>query len=279
MIKKRSEQFFRYLILLGQKWRASLALLLDIIAYVVGYANPKFAVDLKYYIIYAALVFVWAGFEVYRETLEKIPKHKEALWRLDVSLVEGSEYYFDLGNEVIFKNKVNELKEEADLYKEVKDYSELPPINVTFKGRIENSGNVPLSILNINGKMDQLKPFAFENFDKKVLNYSDFPVSIYPGGIVFFEIKAKIYYRFYGNGYEEFNAPQVAARIKPIINAKACGQLNIQLEANEINRTGDPRKFGCVKDIPLRPLCELLISYWQQYDILRLLQLAGAPRK
>lgn len=281
-MKKQAVQFWTYLTQLFKKWVFWLSIVPTIVDSFSFYFF-KISIDPIFRLLFAVIAIIWSGFEVYKDTLKKIPRSKKLEQHLDISVRDGQGYKFEVIDQIASNVRRDDNKG-ADEYRLADDSVSLPLMKLTINGRIKNDGDIPLVILRINGFLDPVDPFSFSGFNAKILPDINSPetnvITIEPEQTYFFTITTLVNYGGGGNNMDgEYNDLQVAARIKPILANNIVTKSHIFVESHREHSSEKPKKEPeLTKEINLRELCDELIRYWKELGETDLLKLANERR-
>lgn len=249
-----------YTKLLLKKWILWIFTLLDIVALIIQATNPQLQLPQIAFLFLSVIGLFWAGFEVYKDTIAKIPVKEDITPSIKLALLEGNEYSFDFAYHDIENQK-------RLIYRDSKTKT-LPVAKVTLHLRIENTGLASVEILNIDGRFDNNEAYDFHVPDSVDSNNNQlsFPITIEPKNIIICNLVADIRPNIL------LTDAQLAARTHELVMNNEHIQVNIHMEMadNQSKRyhTTLPRKLS------MRPLCDLYITYWQSLENKSLAKLA-----
>jgi hypothetical protein len=262
-----------------------LFLVLDAIAFSLRWINPMFALPQGYYFGLAFVGFVWSAFRAYRDLslayrnilapkpVEKIPRSE-----LSASFLAGNEYAYSISDPYAGQNlyitkmqKTKGVKCHFDgrgvFYINDKVYYSMSTASLTINIRMENSGDLPLEVLSIqvenNLNLNYLKLSDAEVFQagKKL----SFPIPLKSGEFVLLQSKY-IVSTSKGSGNHLFAAdfralPRSISHVISFDTRDALGKQQTTLATVET---------------PSRPLVDLYIKQWREFDQNEYLLMAGA---
>lgn len=155
MEKLKRNPFVRYLSLLAKKWILWVCLVIDVFAYILGMAAPRVSIPQIAYWAIAAVGVLVAGYQVHSETESKLPNKDDSALKINVALIEGSEYSVSVNESLALKSEPT-----------------MPRVKFEFNLRIENLNAFPVTVVLITGgvilnkdalhmeKLGQLEPLS-----------------------------------------------------------------------------------------------------------------------
>jgi len=277
-------QFFGELI---KRWFFWVTLISGIIGITVQYFYPNLRIPQYIFISLALFGFIWSAFEVYRNlalTYRKLmPNVMNPYSELKISLVEGNEYSYEIGNpyetleaqNCLMKMKLEKKEFHYDatgvLYIEDRPYYSLPPIYLTLNVRFENVGNVPIDVLanNISYSKDNFKPFNVYNnkiqIDNKDIVY---PLHLDPKIIFLLNMSYSI---------QPEETLSTTNAVLAVAISQLAPQFSIKLKVDTLDDIGNRKIYSLDKDVSSRPLVDSFVSQWQGYNQTELLRLIKIP--
>lgn len=280
-----------FVLSLVKKWLLWIFLILDVIALIIQYIYPNYKLPQGYYIGFAILGIVWSSFQVYRDllndykkiSLEKLPE-KLAIPNLDISFVEGSEYKFSIDNPYDdFEMQIAKIEKDAKDNKTDFHVNEngiifangevlyfMPNSNLEINFRIENTGDIPIDILDIrvgetpnNYTLSRPIGFGLQKFtvDSKPIR---FPLYINTKDVVVVSSKEKI---MLGLGA---NNAKFAAEFQALPKS-----FQVHAKVETLAENGKKKIYQTSLSISWRPLIDLYVTQWKHYSQTDYLRLAG----
>lgn len=272
-----------YFLALLKKWLFWLFLILDAIALIIQFLDPRFRLEQIYYIGFALIGFAWSSFEVYRELLQAhrkvLPEKFNPISSLAISFVEGNEYSvfidepYPYSNIQIVLNQIEREKLESHydeygiLFVDGKPYYQLPSAYIDMNLRVENSGDLSIDIIDIEKTVD-LAYSPVRVFSDAAINENGkaviFPKHIKSGEI--FLVKARVSVSV---GISQ-NPAQFAATFRQLTTP-----FNATILFETLDSIGKNHSYGVKIKISWKPVIDLYINQWQQYYQKDYLRLAG----
>jgi len=261
-----------------------LFLVLDALAFSLQFINPLFSLPQSYYFGFAFVGLAWSAFRAYRDLslayrniLFPKPVEKISQSKLSVSFLAGNEYAYSISDpydgynlHITRMQKTRGVKCRFDgrgvFYINDKVYYPMSKACLTINIRMENTGDLPLEVLSI----------RLENsLDLNYLNLSNeevflhgkklgFPFPLKSGEFVLLQAKYTI---SAGKGSNnDLFAADFRALPKLISH-------EISFDTRDIHGKGQP----CATTIETssRPLIDLYVKQWQEFDQDEYLLLAG----
>jgi hypothetical protein len=259
-------------------------LVLDALAFSLQWINPTLALPQGYYFGLVFVGFVWSAFRAYRDLslayrniltpkpVEKIPRSE-----LSVACLAGNEYAYSISDPYAGQNlhitkmqKTKGAKCHFDgrgvFYINDKVYYSMAKASLTINIRMENSGDLPLEVLSIHVE---------NNLDLNYLKLSDpevflagkklgFPFPLRSGEFVLLQSKYEIS-TGKGSGNHLFAAD---FRALPRLIAHA-------ISFDTRDALGKEQTTLVTVDTPSRPLVDLYIKQWREFDQDEYLLMAG----
>jgi hypothetical protein len=267
-----------YLATILKSWILWLFIVCDFIGLIVSSIYSKFNIPQPVFLLIALIAFIFAGYKAYYDILKSIPeKYKPGISKLLISLIEGNSYNFSFVKQGI-KEKSEKKKTRE---KSVNDYKyiptkdgDLPVVNIDINLRIQNNGDIPLNIISINSDFafDVRDPYRF--MVPHVLTNSGnsvhYPILIAPNDVITFKIDYDIWPK------EHFTEAQIAIKIFNNNKEDVLKDLEISVEVS--NQSNEINKFANKFIISMKPLYDLLYSYWKirgKKEILSLLNISN----
>jgi hypothetical protein len=290
-MRKQFFQFIAYVKKMAESTVFWLSLLVTFGDFLTNYIIPYFNLNIKFQILFNVLAtlgilgLLWSGFRVYKE---KQQKSFEPIKSIKLSFIDGNEYIFQIDDRVALSSD---------------DYPSLPSLILTLHGKVENDGDIPVNVLNINAdidlrkkgllvkkyeydfsKIEKLKPFTITKFTTTLsgTHNKDYPILLYSGDKIHFYIKAEFLIQTYTNNqgfFADYNPAQVTTLVRGLILEKAGTNIDVWAEFDEIERVTKPEMVKRTKYIKFEQLCECLISYWDEYQMFELVELSRTTRK
>ncbi|MFZ1735717.1 MAG: hypothetical protein WAU31_02165 [Candidatus Moraniibacteriota bacterium] len=293
-------QSSRYLILLAKNWILWLFVLLDIIGVIVQFVIPNFQLPAYSYGTLAIIGFLWAGMQVFNQTVEsyegtisdyrtKMAKLSDALdidaildvQNISISLIEGHEYrYFmgqyssdSLGHELLLRSNSTKEQDTGSVIDEpivVEQSYFVPNSFAEFYLRIENLGcSVDILIIEIEIKDYYQLPF---NFGLARINVEDQEV-VYP-----VHLKPRQSLQCTARHIVSTDTHRSQARFASMVKdfrdePKYTQQLIVSLES--VDPAGERKRFEVVAKMSIRPLIEAYLLHWKEKGQSELIRLAG----
>jgi hypothetical protein len=279
-----------YIKALLKTWGFWLFVIPDIISVVAQFFNANLRLPNGYYLVIFLFGFVWSNFEIYRQTLQKMPG-KYGIPKLSVSLLNGNEYLYrfrdPLKAEALIKALVDSSK---DVYN-FKQSFEILKVFIEFEGnvsranprllnteiemhlRIENNGDVTTKLLGIFGLFRNSNNFPFM-FSNSGTSYTkgdplEFPIELPPHGLLVCTVSSKITPK---SQTEAVLAAQLAKYSKK--NRKLSSRIIVET----INMDGTRKTYTVTQPISIQPLIDLYMSNWVEqgrHDLITILYEAG----
>jgi len=258
-MKRDFTLLLHYARLIAKKWVLWILLALDAIALIVRYSIPNTQLPQIVYWLLAIGGFFWAGYQVFRETVVKIPNRagnliKRAKLSIKISLNEGNQYSYSL----------DKLDQSAEL-------PTLPNATFTLHIKIENNGNIPVEILSIGGSMSLIGyPLYSDSTDDFTLDDETFvcPFLLKIGKIITCHLITKIY-----PGPTDSDV-LFAADFKKFSRLPKSSQ-TMDVFVKVVNPDGDPIVFRHGFAISVKPLYDQYIALWKKMRKNELVRLAG----
>lgn len=238
---------------------------LDALGLAIGLFNLQFPIPPEVFWLLALTSVVWAGYRVYVRVLP--PNMTQSEPKIALGFMEGNEYVYSLQG----KDNANVL---------------LPESSVVVHLRIQNEGPNRTRILLIEGSyllshiQESLKPSGISDLggalamsSGKVLgkDKASYPINLEPNEILTCDIYSEIEFGTH------FTPAQFAARLAEIPLKARNPKIRIQVEVQNVS-DGRILKFEVDKEISLRPLKDLYITYWQQIAKQDLLDIANVAQ-
>jgi len=264
-----------------KEWIFLLMIGIDLLFVIVQLIFPKFSPPYFVYVIIAMVGIIWASYKIYRDVLARIPdKEIKPIPKLRLSFVEGNEYSFRLGTlketdeeRIERKRKMKEnpyYNEDKDLKIDIREDT-LPYSLLSIFLRVENIGEIPVDILDVSGKIQEVNT-PFEFMLSEPINSAShivvFPVNIEPKRVFPITLSTSACPKMY------LNEAQIASRIMQFCNNKK--KINAELKLEYIGSMGKISNITESLSISLLPLCDLYISKWDKIGRLDLVKLAKA---
>ena len=295
-IKVWLSQSSRYLILLAKNWILWLFVLLDIIGIIVQFVIPNFQLPAYSYGTLAIIGFLWAGMQVFNQTVESyegtIRDYRTRMARLSdaldidaildvqnisISLIEGHEYKYLMG-QYSDEGLIHEIKSNSAKVQDT-DWVTDEPVGETpyfvpnsfaeFYLRIENLGcNVDILIVETGIKDSYQLPFRFGSAKITV----DDQAIVYP-----MHLKPRQSLKCIARHIVSPDTHRSQARFASMLKdfrdeSKYTQQLVISLES--VDPAGERKKFEVVAKISIRPLIEAYLLHWKEEGQSELIRLA-----
>lgn len=226
---------------------------IEIIGLLLSLFSPTLSVPTSIPWIIVFLGLVWASFQVYQDTYAKIPIEKIVETTLEISLIEGNEYFFNLEQEVSQDKLV-------------------PDAFVKIFFRLVNPNPWKIDVLSIFGghfiihDPFMIYPYLGEPIETggQVLS---FPFTLEIGEVFYFNIVIPIKC---GN----FTNAQFAARLRSLTSNSENGcELSINVEV--MNSEKKIQNFRHNLKLSLRQLWDLYTQGWIRNQALNLVRLAN----
>ena len=276
-------EFRNFIAAIFRKWEFLLLLFLDLVALIIGFINPDFSLPEIYYLGFVFAGFIASAFHVYRDQLsvyknivskptEKIPKSE-----LSISSVVGNEYAYSISDPYFGQNPYITRMQKSKGVKCYFDGRGVFYINdevyyVMSKGslavniRIENSGDLPLDVLAIHAEnsvdlrhLQILQDGVFLNGNKLRS-----PFHLKKGEFVVLQSRSKISFSK-GSNHALF-AADIRSLPKSILH---------EISFDTMDVDGKRQTYVSKIETPSRPLIDLYVNQWREYDQEEYLVLAG----
>ncbi|HPG41990.1 MAG TPA: hypothetical protein PLP19_17035 [bacterium] len=283
-----------YVKMIFQKWIFWLFLILDIGGALAQFLIPKFSLPTNVYGILAIIGIFWAGYQVYKESVESYRLKLERISselnidsilkiaKINICFIEGREYSyylinqkyrqtlikdFDSNEQLITKGMKNNKIQNSENKKS--EYS-IPSATIVMNFRIENTG-CALDVLVIGMKCERDFELPFDLYGQKVTSIQGNEIK-YPKHMKSdTNLECKLQVKITPISYHTM--AQFASRIKDLREIESKSKVIIWLEA--VDGTGKRIKFSLDTSVSFRPLIDLYISHWLDCDQKELIRLAG----
>lgn len=282
-----------YAQLLWKSWIAKLLFYLELIGLVAAFVYPALRLPFTAYLALALIGFILANFQVYQETVAKLPQRERKRADLVIGLVEGNSYSYKLdtypteeisekialAQEAIAnandENTVSRYQEIIDQQRErivdVERRNIMADADLITKMQVINTGNVGLDLISISAKYNGTPPqlyFSFEKIYDLEQKLIKFPVRIEPNQLFLFHISKRI-------------TPLVSneaelATILGDISLVRPGMLKSEVRIDVVDDERERHSFSYSYTVALRPLKDEYIAQWRDMNEADLLRLAGA---
>ncbi len=277
-------EFRNFIAAILRKWEFLLLLFLDIAALIVGFIRPEFSLPEIYYLGFLFAGFIASAFHVYRDQLvthqnivskltEKTPKSE-----LSIVFVRGNEYKYSVSDPYSGQNpyitkmqKTKGVKSHFDgrgvFYINNEVYYVMSKGNLEINVRMENSGDLPLDVLAIRSENDLDLRYLQILVDDVFQNGSKlrFPFHLKSGEFVILQSKSKISLSKGSN--DALFAADLRSLPRSILHALSFDTVDV----NGKKKTYVSRSI----EVPTRPLVDLYVKQWREYDQEEYLVLAG----
>ena len=261
-----------------------LFLVLDALALSLQWLNPLFSLPQSYYFGLAFAGFVWSAFRAYRDLslayrnilfpkpVEKIPRSE-----LSVSFLTGNEYAYSISDPYAGHNlhitriqKTRGVKCRFDgrgvFLINDKVYYPMSKASLTINIRMENTGDLPLEVLSIHleNRLD-LNYLSLSNEEVSLYGKKlGFPFPLKSGEFVLLQSKYTISASKDSN--DDLFAADFRALPRSILH-------EISFDTRDIQ--GKVQTYVASIETPSRPLIDLYVKQWQEFDQDEYLLLAG----
>lgn len=263
-----------------------LFLILDILAFSLSWINPRFVLPQGYYVGFAFLGFVWSAFRAYRDLslayryilapkpVQKIPRSE-----LSISFIAGHEYAYSISDPYAGQNlhitkmqKTRGVKCRFDgrgvFYINDEVYYRMSKASLTLNIRIENSGELPLEVSAI--RLENSLDLNYLKFSRdEVCLYGKklcLPFPLQSGEFVLLQAKYEI--SASKDSTNDLFAADFRALPRSILH-------EISLDTKDVH--GKQQTTASKIETPSKPLIDLYVKQWREYDQKEYLFLAGHP--
>jgi len=260
-----------------------LFLALDVVLLFVEFFTPEFSLPQIYYFGFILIGIIWASFQIYRDlssayqnessiSAEKITKSE-----LSLSFANGKEYIYSISDPYAGQNlyitrmqKTRGVKcrfdERGVLFINAEVFYVMGKGSLDINIRIENSGDLPLDILNIDleNNLDLRHLLMFNDDIFLNGNRLRFPFHLKQGEFTVLQLKSKICLS------KGSNNPLFAADLRSLPKS-------ILHEVTFDTMDVDKKRQTYVSsiEIPSQPLIDLYVKQWREYEQEEYLVLAG----
>ena len=277
-------EFRNFIAAILRKWEFLFLLFLDIVALIIGFIRPEFSLPEIYYLGFLFAGFIASAFHVYRDQLvahqntvskltEKIPKPG-----LSIVFVRGNEYKYSISDPYSGQNpyitkmqKTKGVKCHFDgrgvFYINNEVYYAMSKASLEINVRVENSGDLPLDVLAIRSEND-LDLRYLRIFDETMfLNGSKlrYPFHLKSGEFVILQSKSMI------SASKGSNDALFAADLRSLPRS-----VLHEISVDTVDASGKKKTYVSRNiEVPTRPLVDLYVKQWRDYDQEEYLVLAG----
>lgn len=257
---------------------------LDIIALILAWFKLVPLLLPVYYVGLAFVGFVWAAFRAYRDlslayrdVVSPQPVEKVLRSEISISFPVGNEYAYSISDPYVDKNlyitrmqKTRGVKcrfdERGIFFINGKVYYPMTRASLTINFRVENTGDLPLEVLTVhfdnNLDLNYLKLFNDDVFESgKKLR---FPFSLKSGEFVLLQAQYKI-----SAGKDSSNdlfAADFRALPRLILH-------ELSFDTRDVH--GREQTMHATIEVPSKPLIDLYVKQWREFDQDEYLFLAG----
>ena len=273
---RKIHQAWDYIRLLMGTWGFWLFVIPDIIFVIAQFVKPSLKLSNTFYVTVFLAGFLWSNFQVYRHMLRRIPGQGGVI-SLAISLLEGNEYKYRLKHPIeteavikgliespnvaySFKQPFELLKVIIELEKNIdKEMFSLIDSEVELHLRVENNGDIPLSLLGIKPIFDDNKECPFI-FLPALIFYSEgermeFPVILEPNNNLVVSLRKTI-------KPKSLTSAILAANLASYCKGKSrLIKTEIIVQTKSIH--GIQMNHRISQKVSLRPLADLYIANWQ----------------
>lgn len=275
-------EFGNFLVAILKKWVFLVFLLLDGIAIVVGFNDSRFSISQIYHFSFVFIGFIGSAFLAYRDLLpahQKISAPVEDIPKSDLSIsfVTGNEYTYSISDPYSGQNnyitKMQKTKgvkcrfdERGVLFINDKVFYVMGKGSLEIHVRLENSGDLPLDVLAIRSENDlDLRYLQIFN-DDVFLNGKklQFPFHLKRGEFVVLQSKSVI-----SLGKDSSNA-EFAADSRSLPKS-----ISHEISFDTSAADGKIQTYVSKIKTSTKPLIDLYVNQWREYDQDEYLILAG----
>ena len=276
-------EFKNFILAIFRKWIFLVFVLITIIAVIVQWVLPEFSPPLSLYFGFLFVGFVWSAFQVYKDLLVThrkmlvTPVEKAPTSELFLSFVAGKEYKYSVSDPYSGQNLYITRMQKTPgtrcrfdgrgvLYINDRVYYVMSKGSLEINIRVENSGDLPLDILDIRSDNDldlrylhMISDDVFHNGNKLRL-----PLHLKKGQFVVLQLRTRIA-PGKGASNAEFTV-DFQSLPKSVVHEIYVGTKDIK------DRT---ETYPLKIEIPSKPLVDLFVKQWREYEQEEYIVLSG----
>lgn len=279
-----------------RRWALWITAAVSIIAALSAVFWPSLALPQAVYWLIAAVGVFWSGYDVYRDTVRRIPNtdaRDQEPPRVAIGAVEGSEYSFALqhDNQLRIRKLQKELKalqaaSPNDAEKESHDAKvervraeidllqgedEISDAHLDLNVRINNDDERPLTVIALKAT-DRLRPidvwfpWVQECLDSDGVSQLQFPVELAAGGVLVAQVRVSL------KAGPGLNRAQFASQLPA---RTSTSEASFRIEA-QVRNGGDVHKVSSTCKVSFGPLRDLYLDHWRARSLDDLVGLASS---
>jgi len=279
----RLPEFGNFIVTLFKNRIFLLFLALEIVLLLVEFFTPEFSLPQIYYFGFILIGIIWASFQIYRDlssayqNASSIPAEKITKSELSLSFVNGNEYTYSISDPYVGQNlyitrmqKTRGVKcrfdERGVLFINDEVFYVMGKGNLDINIRIENSGDLPLDILNVylENNLDLRHLLIFNDDIFLNGNRLRFPFHLKHGEFAVLQLESKI--RLNKGSNNPLFAADLRSLPKSILHKVTFDTIDV-----------DKKKQTYVSTIETLTgsLVDLYVKQWREYEQEEYLVLAG----
>ena len=277
-------EFIDFLIAVLKKPIFLLFLFVGVISFLLGYIFSEFSLLHTYHIIFVLIGFIWSSFltyrdlsQAYQELANPAPVEMMARSELSISTVVGNEYAYLISDPYSGQNQyMTELQdakgmechfdERGIFFINDKVFYVMPHGELQINIRIHNSGDLPLDVLSMD-TYDNLNLSHLRLFHVGVFHHGSrlqFPFRLECGELFVLQVKYGI--SINRGSHESLFAADFRALPRSISH---------EISFNTMDLDGEKRAYVSEIKTLSKPLVDMYVNQWREFDQEEYLVLAG----